>query len=68
MKLEIDKKTEMRVNDWAQAPGPLPHGVEGRGGRAMREKNCRSGIEKNGGVVDQQDEEHGEVKGRRLED
>ena len=49
-------------------PAHYPTAWKEGGGRAMREKNCRSGIEKNGGVVDHQDEEHGDVKGRRLED
>ena len=49
-------------------PAHYPTAWKEGGGRAMREKNCRSGIEKNGEVVDQQDEEHGDVKGRRLED
>ena len=47
-------------------PAHYPTAWKEGGGRAMREKNCRSGIEKNGGVVDQQDEEYGDVKGRRL--
>ena len=56
----------MRVNDWAQAPSPLPYGVEGRGGGLGEWKMVGQGVKKGGRVknkrrclLDQRNEDPG---------